>query len=79
MDWADDYDRKSISGFVVQVYGNCIDWVTRKQNTVALSTKAKHVALACAVTELLWMKGLLVELQICDMNQFYFVTCLVCF
>jgi hypothetical protein len=54
VDWANNYARKSISGFMIQVYGNCVDWVTRKQNTVALSsTKAEYIALACAVTEVL--------------------------
>ncbi|PNF15497.1 hypothetical protein B7P43_G17001 [Cryptotermes secundus] len=68
-DWANDYDRKSISGFLIQVYGNCVGWVTRKQNTVALSsTEAEYVALASAVTEVLWMKGLLVDFQICDIE-----------
>jgi hypothetical protein len=65
-DWAND-DRKSVSGFLIQDYGNLIGWVTRKQNTVALSsTEVEYVALASAVSEVLWMKGFLIDFQICD-------------
>jgi hypothetical protein len=68
-DWANDYDRKSISGFLIQIYGNLVTWVTRKQKMAALtSTEAEYVALASAVTEVLWMKGLLGDFQICDIK-----------
>jgi hypothetical protein len=69
-DWADDYDRKSVSGFLIQVYGNLVGSVTRKHNTAApSSTEAEYVAVASAVTEVLWMKGLLIDFQICDIER----------
>ena len=38
-DWAgDNVDRKSTSGYVIKVFGNVIDWKSRKQKTV---TKVK--------------------------------------
>ena len=31
-DWAaDDVDRKSTSGYVIKIFGNIIDWKSRKQ------------------------------------------------
>ena len=52
-DWADDnVDRKSTSRYVINVFGNVIDWKSRKQRTVTkVSTYAEHVALSEAVNE----------------------------
>jgi hypothetical protein len=62
-DWGGDSDRKSTTGFLVEVYGNPVCWVTRKQSTVALSsTEAEYVALANASTETAWTRNLLLEL-----------------
>jgi len=64
-DWAGDSDRKSTSGFLFEVHGATVSWTTRKQPTVALSsTEAEYVALASAVTELIWLKGLMCDLDI---------------
>jgi len=64
-DYANNYDRKSVTGFVIEVFGNTVSWCTRKQKTVALSTtEAEFVALATASTEILWLKQLLSELRI---------------
>ena len=51
-DWAgDNVDRKSTSGYVINVFGNVIDWKSRKQTTVAkASTYAEYVALSEAVS-----------------------------
>ena len=63
-DWAQDMrDRQSISGYLMQVYGNTVLWVTRKQNYVALSsTEAELVALCAVVQDGLWYKKLLQDL-----------------
>lgn len=62
-DWANDEDRKSITGTLFEVLGCTVSWMTRKQQTVALSsTEAEYVALAIAGTEFQWLKGLLSEM-----------------
>ncbi|KAK9728660.1 hypothetical protein QE152_g17099 [Popillia japonica] len=55
-DWASDLtDRKSVTGFVIKIYGNCVAWATRKQNCVALSSsEAELVALCAGVQDCLW-------------------------
>ena len=53
-DFGSGADRKSTSGFLFQVIGNYVLWVTRRQSTVALFfTEAEYVALATAATEFL--------------------------
>lgn len=70
-DWAGDINsRKSTSGFVIKVFGNLIQWASRKQNCVALSTcEAEYVALSITVSEVLWIQKLLLDLGF-DTNQF---------
>lgn len=60
-DWAGDLqDRKSTSGYVFQIFGCTVDWCTKRQSTVALSsTKAEYVALTEAAKEGLWLNDLL--------------------
>ena len=60
-DWATDIiDRKSVTGFLMKIYGNPVTWVTRKQNIVTLSsTEAELVALSSAVQEIAWFRRLL--------------------
>lgn len=67
-DWANDSDRKSFTGYLIQVYGAMVTWVTRKQATIALSsTESEYVALATAATDIIWFKKLLPDLGInCD-------------
>lgn len=67
-DWTSDKDRKSTTGYLLQVYGATVCWVTKKQPTIALSsTEAEYVALAGAAAEVLWLKGLLGDFGInCD-------------
>lgn len=52
-DWGSDrINRKSVTGFVIKVFGNVVTWVTRKQNCITLSTtEAELVALCACVTE----------------------------
>jgi hypothetical protein len=49
-DWAGEKDRRSVSGFV-WVYGDClIDWGSKKQQCVALSsTEAEYMALTTCI------------------------------
>ncbi|KAK3930023.1 Copia protein [Frankliniella fusca] len=64
-DFANNPGRKSISGFVIEMFGDPVLWATRKQNSVALSsTEAEFVSLATGVAELLWLKQLLKDLGV---------------
>ncbi|XP_064471364.1 uncharacterized protein LOC135385778 [Ornithodoros turicata] len=60
-DWAGDVsDRKSTSGYFVQLRGSPVSWSTRKQMSVALSsTEPEYVAAANASQEVLWLRQLL--------------------
>lgn len=63
-DWANNQDRKSISGIVCTLGGTAISWISKKQSTVALSTtEAEYQALAEAAKEALWIRSFLQELQ----------------
>lgn len=59
--WAgDNVDRKSTSGYVINLYGNVIDWKSRKQKCVTkASTYAEYVALSEVVSELKYIRELL--------------------
>lgn len=64
-DFANHKDRKSVSGFILDLFGDMVLWGTRKQSFVALSTtEAELVALAVATAEALWLKHLLHELGV---------------
>lgn len=64
-DWAGSSDRKSTTGYLLEVYGNAVSRTTRKQTTVALSsTEAEYVALACAAADLFWLRNVLKDLVV---------------
>lgn len=65
-DFAGDLDnRRSLTGYVFQVYGCTVSWKASLQPVVALSTtEAEYIALTEAVKEALWIKGLLDELGV---------------
>lgn len=71
----DNVDRKSTTGFIIRLYGNLIFWKTRKQNTVTkCSTFAEYTALSEAVTEVLFIRNLLIEsfdVKLCDPIKLY--------
>jgi hypothetical protein len=62
-DWAGDVvDRKSNTGYVFKYKGSVINWVSRKQQCVTLSsTEAEYVAVANACQEAIWLQNLLTD------------------
>jgi hypothetical protein len=55
--------RRSTTGYVIMLGGGAIDWRSKKQNTVALSsTEAEYMALADATTRLIWIRNILEEI-----------------
>ena len=65
-DWAGNTkDRKSVSGYLFQLNGCSVSWRSKKQPHGALSTaEAEYIALSAAVQEALWMKQLLIDLNV---------------
>ena len=63
-DWAENReDRKSNSGYLIQLKGAAVEWGCRKQSCVALSScEAEYIALAEASKEVVWMRRLLQDL-----------------
>lgn len=62
---ADEQDRKSTSGYLFKVFGNTVSWTSKKQQVVACSTtEAEYVAMALAVQEGVWLRGILTDLMI---------------
>jgi hypothetical protein len=63
-DWAGNaIDRKSTTGFCMFVGGNPVSWRSKKQHVVARSSaEAKYRVMASAACELIWLKGLLLDL-----------------
>ena len=58
-------DRKSTSGYTFQMNGASVSWRSKKQPCVALSiAEAEYIALSAAVQEALWLKQLLVDLNV---------------
>lgn len=60
-DWAGDVSsRKSTTGCVIFFNGGAVDWISRKQNSVTLSSmEAEYCALSETCQELLWIRRLL--------------------
>jgi hypothetical protein len=65
-DYANDQqDRKSVSGAVIKLNGDVVNWITKKQSTVATSTcEAECYAVHCGLQDVRWLKNLLEELQL---------------
>ena len=60
-DWASSVDdRKSTTEGCFYLGNNLVSWMSKKQNSVSLSTaEAEYVAAGSCCTQLLWMKKLL--------------------
>ena len=61
--WGSDLkDRRSVSGAVVKLWGSPVSWISRRQNTVALSTtEAEYMAIGVVTQEILWFRMWLKE------------------
>eukprot|EP00253_Pinus_taeda_P027315 PITA_27315 len=59
-DWARDLDqRRSTSGYVFNLFGGAIIWLSKKQSVVALSTtEAEYMAATHASKEAVWLQRL---------------------
>jgi hypothetical protein len=64
--WANDkYDRKSTSGWLIKFAGCTVNWSSKRQSTVALSTaEAEYMAMSEAVQEIMWTRQMLSELKL---------------
>ena len=60
-DWAGNADdRKTTSGGCFYVGNNLVSWMSKKQNSISLSTaEAEYIAVGSCCTQLLWMQKLL--------------------
>ncbi|XP_022862683.1 uncharacterized protein LOC111382879 [Olea europaea var. sylvestris] len=61
VDWAGNaYVRKSTSGGCFYMGSNLVAWLSKKQNSISLSTvEAEYIAAGSCCTQLLWMKQML--------------------
>ena len=64
-DWAGDTDdRHSTSGNLFMMSGGPINWISKKQSVVALSTsEAEYIALSSVTQEVVWIQKLLSDLK----------------
>ncbi|CAB3978874.1 Hypothetical predicted protein [Paramuricea clavata] len=70
-DWTGGLNgRKSGSGYTCQIHDDAVSWRSKKQICVALSTaEAEYVALSVAVQAALWMRQLLTDLSVNDIDE----------
>eukprot|EP00253_Pinus_taeda_P029077 PITA_29077 len=57
VDWAGDLDqRRFASGYVFNLFGGAVSWMSKKQSVVALSTiEAEYIAATHASKEAVWL------------------------
>lgn len=64
-DFANDRDRRSVSGVVVLFNGSPLTWLSRKQTAVSTSTmEAEYYAAMEATREIVWVRRLIGELGV---------------
>lgn len=65
-DWANDADRRSVSGYLIGFLGNPVVWATRKQHCISLSsTEAEYIALSTFVhSTISWIVELVTEFPV---------------
>ena len=68
--YASEENRKSRTGFVIQLGGGCLLWNSQKQRVVALSTlESEYIAAATLVQELSWLRQVVNELKIENISK----------
>ena len=67
-DWTGNAnDRKSISRDYFYVGNNLVSYMSKKQNSISLSTtEAKYIVVGSSYTQLLWIQKLLIDYGICQ-------------
>lgn len=62
-DWANDpSDRKSYTGYVIKLGNNSVNWESRKQQTVALSsTEAEYIAMSDTCRDIMFIRQFVYE------------------
>ena len=70
-DWGDNKDnRRSQTGWTVSMAGGLVNWSSKAQKSVALSScEAEYMAGAECCREILWLKQLLQEMKVLDPQQ----------
>ncbi|XP_071741479.1 uncharacterized mitochondrial protein AtMg00810-like [Rutidosis leptorrhynchoides] len=65
-DWAKcKLNRKSVTGYLVYLCNSLVSWKSKKQTTVARSSvEAEYRAMATVACEVIWIKNLLLDLNI---------------
>eukprot|EP00253_Pinus_taeda_P012760 PITA_12760 len=66
VDWARDLDqRRSTSGYVFNLFGGAISWMSKKQSVVALSTtEVEYMASAHGSKEAVWLQRLCSNIEL---------------
>ncbi|KAJ7517344.1 hypothetical protein O6H91_21G019800 [Diphasiastrum complanatum] len=73
---SDKMDRKSISAYTIFLGGNLISWLSKKQDTISLSScEAEYKALTTTTKEVLWIKGILMELKCIKEDDLPMIKC----
>ena len=63
-------DRKSTSGGYFYVGNNLVSWMSKKQNSISLSTiEAEYITAGSCCTQLLWMQKLFHDYGICHTDD----------
>ena len=64
-DWADDVDRRrSTSAYIFTLFGGAINWMSKRQVVVTLSTtEAEYMATTHACKEAIWLKRLCSDIE----------------